>query len=413
MDLYGLDSARAQGNAMTTDNSLYNEQILSARDRINNTLDANKITAQGNVRGADSQDLQDNIIYSVKDTLSGATGAASLGRFTETADAYSKARDSGLGRFSSAFYSQRAIARGDVDKTFASATQVGDKAIAPTVTKTIGGVDMIKTDREVPAGGVSGFLGRTKTESVFLPDRGQFPAGNAAQRNIPDNQRSVLVGDPADVPDTPAAAPTAAPAAPAAPTADTVNNRPKTNEPAASNANTPEVTDSKLSATDELSGKVLSTTEKLKKGAGIASTGFRVLGDVGGGIQTYEMFKNGFTKNKDGSIDRLNEVSQIAGTVGTGLDILGAFIPALEPFGQLAQGISAVTDTIDQHEKDDAATTQANNTLNQVETTRKNQLAALPQMKANVVPVNSMVSSGLVGNQSQHIATNTQGTGAF
>ena len=71
--------------------------------------------------------------------------------------------------------------------------------------------------------------------------------------------------------------------------------------------------------------------------------------------------RNGFAKNADGTVDRWNEVSQIAGTVGTGLDILGAFIPALEPLGNLAQTVGAVADTIDSKDKDDSATTQAQN----------------------------------------------------
>lgn len=417
MDMYGLDSARAQGNAMTRDNSLYNENILSARDRINNTLDSQKITAEGNARGQASTDLQDKVIYSVKDAISGATGVGSLARFGESAAAFNRAKGAGLGNLSAAYRSQRALARGDVDKTFGPATQVGDKAIAPVATKTVAGVNMIQTDREVSAGGLRGALGRTKTQSVFLPDRGQFPAGNARAAAIPDSQRSVLVGGPTDVPDDPPTAPAtaAAPAAPApaATPASRVNNRARTNEPAASNANTPKVTDTKLSATDELSNRVLTTTDRLKKGAGIASTGLRAVGDVGGAIGTYEMFKNGFTKNASGGIDRLNEVSQIAGTVGTGLDIVGAFIPALEPIGQLAQVVGAVADTIDQHEKDDADTTAANKSVTDVAGTKASQLAALPKLRAQTAPVNTMVSSGLVGSQSQHIATATTGSGAF
>ena len=421
MDMYGLDSARAQGNAMTKDNALYNENILSARDRINNALDSQKITAEGNARGQASTDLQDKVIYSVKDAISGATGVGSVGRFGESAAAFNRAKGAGLGNLSAAYRSQRALARGDVDKTFGPATQVGDKAIAPVATKTVAGVNMIQTDREVSAGGLRGALGRTKTQSVFLPDRGQFPAGNARGASIPDSQRSVLVGGPTDVPDDPPTAPAGAPAtsaapaapAPAATPASRVNNRARTNEPAASNANTPKVTDTKLSATDELSNRVLTTTDKIKKGAGIASTGLRTVGDIGGAIGTYEMFKNGFTKNASGGTDRLNEVSQIAGAVGTGLDIVGAFIPALEPIGQLAQVVGAVADTIDQHEKDDADTTAANKSVTDVAGTKASELAALPKLRAQNAPVNTMVSSGLVGSQSQHIATATTGSGAF
>ena len=204
-----------------------------------------------------------------------------------------------------------------------------------------------------------------------------------------------------------------------------VNNRPKTNEPVSANANTPDIPDKPpvsatdelsgkvLSATDELSGKVLSTTQKIKEGVGVAQTGMRALGDIGGAVGTYEMFKNGFAKNKDGSVDKWNEVGQIAGAVGTGLDIIGAFIPALEPLGQLAQAVSAVASTVDTHNKDQQATTDAQNDITNTEKTRQAQLNALPQMKTPSAPVNTMVSGGLVGSQSQHINTATQGTGSF
>ena len=136
MDLYGLNSARAEGNARTTNNDLYNEQILSTRDRINNTLDAENITAQGNLRGQQSTDTQDKVIYDVHDAMSGLNLVSSYNRFGESYDAYQKAKAArgGVGGFGTFMSSQQAVRRGDVDKVFGSATNKGTAASTEIVT---------------------------------------------------------------------------------------------------------------------------------------------------------------------------------------------------------------------------------------------------------------------------------------
>tara|TARA_R110002153_G_scaffold79729_7_gene203345 strand:+ start:3412 stop:4566 length:1155 start_codon:yes stop_codon:yes gene_type:complete len=384
MDLYGLDSARATGNALTQSNDLYNEQIRSSRDRINNSLDAENITAQGNLRAQQSTNLQDKVIYDVHDAVSGANLASSYNRLGESMNAYNKATSSGVkGGFGTFISSQRALSRGDVDTTFASAKQTGDKVAGATTNE----VERV----------------RQQTSSA-LASRTPAPAQTALERLNQQESKSQR-GGLSSVPESDDGS---------APAGAIFRNRKVQNETLAGSANTPEVnTKPPVSAAEELSGKVLDTSEKLRKGAGIAGKGLRAVGDVGGAIGTYEMIKNGFTKNKDGSTDRLNEVSQIAGTIGTGLDIVGAFIPALEPLGQAVQAVGAIADTIDTHEKDDAATTAANTDISNVDSQRKSQLAALPSEKSSSPPVNSMVSAGLVGSQSQHINNTTQGTGAF
>ncbi len=382
--IYGINSARQESNMGRVDNDMYNQELLSARDRINNTLDSEKITAQGNLRNQQSTDTQDKVIYDIHDAMSGTGFARSLSRISESVDAYEKASKSlgggGLGTF---LKSQRALAGGKVDKVFGSATNTGDK-IAQVVTN------------KVPP--TQDELDRAETARVQSdPDR----VGATSSDSVTTSTGAVFRRQDVTDEDDPLGAPP-------------LSNRPKTNEPASANENTPDIPDKPpTSATDELSGKVLSTTEKVKEGFSKAGTGLRVLNDVGGAVGTYEMFKNGFAKNADGTVDKWNEVSQIAGAVGTGLDIVGAFIPALEPLGNLAQAVGAVADTIDSHEKDDEATTQAQNEVSNVDTQRKAQLNALPQMKTSQAPVNTMVSGGLVGTQSQHINNATQGTGSF
>ena len=385
MDLYGLNSARAEGNARTANNDLFNEQILSARDRINNTLDQEKIVAMGNLRGQQGTDTEDKLIYDIHDAMSGLNLASSYNRFGESYDAYqrAKAASGGVGGFGTFLSSQQAVRRGDVDKVYGAATSKGTDAVSSIVTDRVS--DVRKSAMPKSLGGGTGIqTAQPLTEaqqSSFLDE--SAAAGGVDARPTP----SVTPG---------------------------VNNRPKTNEPVSANANTPEIPDKPpISATDQLSGKVLSTTQKIKEGVGVAQTGMRAVGDIGGAIGTYEMFKNGFAKNKDGSVDKWNEVGQIAGAVGTGLDIIGAFIPALEPLGQLAQAVSAVATTVDTHNKDQQATTDAQNDITNTEKTRQAQLNALPQMKTPSAPVNTMVSGGLVGSQSQHINTATQGTGSF
>lgn len=438
MDLYGLNSARAEGNARTANNDLYNEQILSARDRINNTLDQEKIVAQGNLRGQQGTDTQDKVIYDVHDAMSGLNLASSFSRFGESIDAYQKAKASGAtGGFRTFLSSQQAVRRGDVDKVYGSATNVGTKASSDIVTSRVN--DVRKKAMPKSLGADTGTTASTpgglseEAQSSFL-DESAAAGGTDARATAPtpaptqdQADRAETARVQADTTRPGAPAPSEPPAelggnmptedyggAPTQTPGTDLSSRPKTNEPASSNANTPDIPDKPpTSATDELSGKVLSTTEKLKQGAGLAQTGLRGVGDVAGVIGTYEMFKNGFAKNKDGSTDRWNEVSQIAGSVGTGLDILGAFIPALEPVGQLAQAIGAVADTVDTHNKDEQATTDAQNDITNIDKTRQAQLDALPQMKTQSAPVNTMVSGGLVGSQSQHINTATQGTGSF
>ena len=383
--IYGINSARQESNMGRVDNDLYNEQLLSARDRINNSLDAEKISAQGNLRSQESTDTQDKVFYDIHDAMSGTGFASSLSRISESLDAYDKAKASlgggGLGTF---LKSQRALAGGKVDKVFGSATNTGDK-VADVVTNR---ADQARQEVTSQLATADASQPRPMTALERLDQQQAGRTGGLS---------TISEGDDGTVPE-----------------GAVFSNRNVQNETLSGNSNTPEIPDKPpTSATDELSGKVLTTTEKVKSGFSKAATGLRVLNDVGGAVGTYEMFKNGFTKNADGTIDRWNEVSQIAGTVGTGLDIIGAFVPALEPLGNLAQAVGAIADTVDTHNKDEEATTEAQNEVDNVESQRKAQLNALPQMKTGQAPVNTMVSGGLVGTQSQHINNATQGTGSF
>jgi hypothetical protein len=384
MDLYGLNEARSQGNSQTQDVSLYNEQIRQARDDINNTLDAEKITAQGNLRGQEGQDLQDKIIYDFHDAISGGNVAGSLNKYYQTlkatadtvSDTYTKVKGAAD------------IAADTANKAkaaFGEARGLSDSVAQATTNA----VNRVRGVAQIRSGGATGGV------SVAQP--------------LTEEQQSSFLDESAraggvDARPTPSVTPSVTPE---------VNNRPKTNEPVSANENTPEIPNPTSSATEELSESVLNRVSQAKTAVSKIGTGLRVVGDVGGAISTYELFKNGLAKNKDGSYDVAGDVGQIATSVGTGLDILGAIIPGagagFEALAAVAQGIGQVATTIDTHNKDEQATQQAQTETDDIEQKRTAQLSALPSEKPLSVAVNTIASSGLVGTVSNHLSSVTGG----
>ena len=418
MDLYGLNEARSQGNAQTQDVSLFNEQIRVARDNINNSLDKEKIQAQGNMRDQQGRDLQDKLIYDFHDAISGGQLASSLSKYyTQLKGAKDVASDTAK----------------KAGQAFGSAATTGDKVAQATTNEVsrVRGVEQIRSGRGT--GGVSVAQPLTEEQQSSFLDESAAAGGTDARATAP---RPAPTQDQLDRAETARVqADTTRPGAPApsepppelggsmpredyggAPTqtpGTDLSARPKTNEPAAANANIPEVTDGKITPSDDLSSKILKGTKDAGEAVSKVGSALRVAGDVGGLVSTYELFKGGLAKNKDGSYDTAEDVSQIASSVGTGLDILGAIIPGagagIEALGALAQGVGSIADTIDTHNKDEQATTDAQNEVNNIESQRKNQLNALPQMKVQSAPVSTMASSGLVGTVAQHTASVTGG----
>lgn len=392
MDLYGLSEARSQGHANTQDVDLYNEQIKVARDNINNAMDREKIQAQGNLRDQSGRDLQDKLIYDFHDAIAGGNVVSSLNKYyTQLKGATDTAKDT---------YSK-------VKQAYSSATAVGDK-VSEATTNEVSRVRESAFPKSL-GGGVTGTappLSETY-QSSFLDESARVmgadgrPAPTLDER---DRAETLRVQSDPNRPNAPISS---------EPTTGEINNRPKTNEPTSANENTPEVSETKLSSTDELSEKILNTGEQAKQAVSKVGTGLRVAGDIGGLVSTYELFKGGLAKNKDGSYDVAGDVSQIATSVGTGLDILGAIIPGagagFEALGAVAQGVGSIASTIDTHNKDEQATTEAQQEVDNVETQRKAQLDALPQMKSTGAPVDTMASSGLVGSMAQHLNTASSG----
>lgn len=431
MELYGISEARSQGNARTSSNDLYNEQLKTARDNINNALDAQKITAEGNLRGQKGQDLEDKTIMDVHDALQGGSLASSLYKVytggtktkpqplpegtTDTSSAFDSAKQSGDS--TAKIVSKRNSVPDDDEDDPLGAPQTSTADVA-TLSQTTP-----EQQARINAGAVQGPArpGADTSSSSFLSGdalqaRDRAEASQAEARRAGQGAPPPELGGSMPREDY-GGAPTQTPGT-------ELNNRPKTNEPVSSNTNTPDTPETTLSPTDQLSSDIQSgvsktkeTLETAKAGISKVGTGLRVLGDVGGAVSTYELFKNGLAKNKDGSFDTWKDVSQVSESIGTGLDIIGALIPGagagFEALGQVANAVGAVSDTIDTENKDNKETSNAQSQLDDVDTRRTQELSGLPQPKVGQAPVNTMASGGLVGTATQHVANVTQGSGAF
>ncbi len=390
MDLYNINEARSQGNARTASNQLYNEQILTARDNINNSLDRESIQAKAGVSKAKSDASQDKMLYEFHDTLASVGFGSGVHSIGKSISAYKKV-SAATGGQEGFFRSQRELAVQNnprLKAVYGDATILNDKPAAAvgakvkTMTGDIGAEPTNPMDRAAAA-----------KKSVL----GEGPEADAVWNESSPEDRAKIV-----------------------------NNYSPSGETAASNANTPSVTSTKPSATASLENETEGVLNKAKSkisgavegGISKASLGLKAVGAVGGAVSAYELATGGLAGTVDPKTgkkkyDVAADVGQVSGLIGTGLDIVGTFIPALEPLGALATGISAIADTIDSHKTDTDKVTDATNEQNSVETRRTSQIAALGPLKQMNAPVNQMVSSGLVATGQQHVQNATQGTGSF
>ena len=445
MDIYGINEARSQGNSRTANNDLFNEQILQARDNINNTLDKENITAKGAVRTAKQDASQDKLLYEFHDTI--ATLGTGRG-FQSAAESYKsyqkvKAASGAVGGFSgSAFVkSQKALAVENapfLKGVYGSAATANDDvgaaasgAAAPPTTSTGASTGTGAAPAQVET--VDPAAPATAPADPAAPAAPAAPADTppaAAPADAPPGsvraRAAAIQGAQGDAP-----APNPTRPAPATGGGSTANPRTGGSEPAAASNNTgtpasqPDTTTTIEGKTSNLGKDEEAASSLVNKGkaaveGGIskANFGFKALGAVGGAISTYELAKNGLAGTVDPktgkkTYDVAADVSQVAGVVGAGLDILGAFIPVFEPLGAAAGAVAAISDTLESNKNDTGKITDAQNAQGSIAGKRAAQLAALPQVKPNQAPVNTMVSTGLVATQSQHIQNATQGTGSF
>ena len=379
MDLYNINEARSQGNARTQSNDLYNEQILTARDNINNALDREGIQAKAGVTTAKSDASQDKMLYEFHDTLASVGIGQGVHSFGKSVAAYKKVKEATGG--AEGFYrSQKELAVKNTPKlkaVYGDATILNDKPAAAKVAT--------ETDDILGAAPRPNPMDRaTAAKKAVL---GEGPQADAVWNESTPEDRAKIV-----------------------------NNYSPAGETAASNANTPSVTSKKPSAAASLEDDTEDVFDKAKgklsgvakEGMSKASLGLKAVGAVGGAVSAYELATDGLAGTVDPKTgkkkyDVAADIGQVSGLIGTGLDLVGTFIPALEPLGALATGISAIADTIDSHKTDTQKVTDAQNEQDSVEKRRTAQIAALGPLKKTNAPVNQMVSSGLVATGQQHI----------
>lgn len=401
MDLYNINEARSQGNARTQSNDLYNEQILTARDNINNALDREGIQAKTGVTAAKSDASQDKMLYEFHDTLASVGFGQGVHSIGKSISAYKKVK-AATGGAEGFYRSQKELAVKNTPKL-----------------KAIYGEATILNDKPAEAVAEASPAEQARqdlTSQLATSDASQARPQTALERLNEQEAESSRGGLSTITESDDATAPHGA----------VFSNRNIQNETLAGNENTPSTTSDKPPATASLEDDTEDIFDKAKgklsgvakEGMSKASLGLKAVGAVGGAVSAYELATDGLAGTVDPKTgkkkyDVAADIGQVSGLIGTGLDLVGTFIPALEPLGALATGISAIADTIDSHKTDTQKVTDAQNEQDSVEKRRTAQIAALGPLKKSSAPVNQMVSSGLVATGQQHIQNATQGTGSF
>ena len=454
MDLYNLNNARSQGAALTRDNTAYNENIRTARQGIDDFYKTRELNLKNQKTKDQGTQSQDKLIHEGLDTVASVGLAGKLPQISATAKAVKDFKASGQALGSDAFFSgtrnfiksQRNLARSQEGGTYLSqaldyATGHNSQSDAPATAKQGGGAP----GKEIPDSGpqTQDQKDRAETERVQSdPDRPGAPAG-------PSEDTATTAGDSQSQVTSQLAEADAAKASPPQSALERLNeqeasgrgglatvnetaetpgavflNRDNSRTPASAEANTPAIPDKpppatteallgkSAGATDELSGKVLSAVDRV---SGVAKTGGKVIGlasDVEGVVNSYSLFKSGLARDKDGKLDGWKDVSQVAGVVGTGLDILGSFIPVLEPIGQAVNAVGAVADTIDSAKNDHKTVTTDQSAITDAPGNKASDLAGVGKEKT-ATTLNTMNTAGLIGSSSQHAAQITQSSGTF
>tara|TARA_R110000782_G_scaffold222882_1_gene309868 strand:+ start:711 stop:1799 length:1089 start_codon:yes stop_codon:yes gene_type:complete len=305
MDLYGQEEAVNQLNSRNDFVSQYNQGVGDYNNNIMREYQGAK----------DSEGQTDDLTYA-KDVLNNVmSGAGMKGAFDNRKYELNRAKN---------------IAS-KLAKDTIEGSAIGD-------VKDVAGTKLINTARTVTRGGLSGALGFTKDQNVFLPDKGQFPADNARQAVM--------------VPDKPVV-PTPATEAPKAGTGIEADDTPaKPGEPRVAGANALK-TDAEAEAEGEGHGIVAHALNKitgvgLDTGENVGKIGGAITSAGMGGVALYGDIKNmvdqdGDPFKKDASWeDDVNNVGSIVQGVS---DVVG-IIPGLEWVAGLGNIVGAGTSAI-------------------------------------------------------------------
>tara|TARA_R110000824_G_scaffold322591_3_gene509540 strand:- start:107 stop:1189 length:1083 start_codon:yes stop_codon:yes gene_type:complete len=360
MDLYGIQEARSQGNSLTRENELYNEQVRSTRDRINNTFDSAAVTDKAQTAKDKSSKTTDSLIYSAHDTLSGVNFGQSVGTLNNVSK--EQARLKGLGQSSSYYdaarsYAKQANPRANLQ--FGSATATNDKVASSAVANT--------TSARAPA----------SVAPTVGDDPSEFTAANyrAAKARVTGNTPAAGEANVSD------------PSAPSKKSSTSLEGGLGEDE-------------------DESLGQIA------KKGASTAGGALKLGGALAGGVSAFELAKNGLEKNADGKADVAGDIGQIASAATTGLDILGLFFPPAEALGAIAGVVSSVAGSIDTYNKDKQVVVSDQGTETGLAGKKASELSKLGSLRSTA-PVNELQSSGLVASQSQHVQHLVNPSGSF
>ena len=360
MDLYGIQEARSQGNSLTRENELYNEQVRSTRDRINNTFDSAAVTDKAQTSKDKSSKTTDSLIYSAHDTLSGVNFGQSVGTLNNVSK--EQARLKGLGQSSSYYdaarsYAKQANPRANLQ--FGSATATNDKVASSAVANT--------TSARAPA----------SVAPTVGDDPSEFTAANyrAAKARVTGNTPAAGEANVSD------------PSAPSKKSSTSLEGGLGEDE-------------------DESLGQIA------KKGASTAGGALKLGGALAGGVSAFELAKNGLEKNADGKADVAGDIGQIASAATTGLDILGLFFPPAEALGAIAGVVSSVAGSIDTYNKDKQVVVSDQGTETGLAGKKASELSKLGSLRSTA-PVNELQSSGLVASQSQHVQHLVNPSGSF
>ena len=309
MDLYGQEEAVNQLNSRNDFVSQYNQGVADYNNNIMTEYKGAK----------DSEGQTDDLTYA-KDVLNNVmSGAGMKGAFDNRKYELNRAKN--------------------IASKLAKDTIEGVSAIGEV--KDIAGQKLINTVRTSPAGGLSGAFGGTKQDTVFLPDKGQFPADNL------DRPPPAV-----STPDTPTEA-TPATEPPKAGMGVVVNDTPaKPGEPRVAGANALK-TDAEAEADGEGHGIVAHALNKiggigLDTGENVGKIGGAVTSAGMGGVALYGDIKNmvdqdGDPFKKDASWeDDVNNVGSIVQGVS---DVVG-IIPGLEWVAGLGNIVGAGTSAI-------------------------------------------------------------------
>ena len=365
MDLYGIQEARSQGNSLTRENELYNEQVRSTRDRINNTFDSAAVTDKAQTAKDKSSKTTDSLIYSAHDTLSGVNFGQSVGTLNNVSK--EQARLKGLGQSSSYYdaarsYAKQANPRANLQ--FGSATATNDKVASSAVANT----------RSAPT---TTAPAPTAEAPTVGDDPSEFTAANyrAAKARVTGNTPAAGEANVSD------------PSAPSKKSSTSLEGGLGEDE-------------------DESLGQIA------KKGASTAGGALKLGGALAGGVSAFELAKNGLEKNADGKADVAGDIGQIASAATTGLDILGLFFPPAEALGAIAGVVSSVAGSIDTYNKDKQVVVSDQGTETGLAGKKASELSKLGSLRSTA-PVNELQSSGLVASQSQHVQHLVNPSGSF